>query len=239
MWLLALFRVSGVLILDAVAGTCLLVLLLDVWQLMITVKQESTEHWVFSILLASKTRLSQSSFADAELPICVGGEGGCIVLSALLKLNRLYAFLSLALLAVIAGVQPGRDLWRDKRTTRHISFDTWGLSPSPSRWFWATSIRTTALLWRVSSTRRKSTIRNAGLPRIPRWRCAWPAPTTAWSAAYELSRTTASNLSRAAAHAKLSTRPSCESFYARLPRNYRAYGLSCNSKSIQGLCFEM
>lgn len=33
--------------LDAVAGVRLLVLLLDVWQLMITVKQESTEYRVF------------------------------------------------------------------------------------------------------------------------------------------------------------------------------------------------
>lgn len=41
--------------LDAVAGMCLLVLLLDVWQLMITVQQESTEYRFSSILLASKT----------------------------------------------------------------------------------------------------------------------------------------------------------------------------------------
>lgn len=161
------------------------------------------------------------------------------MLSMLLKLNCLYTFLSLTLLAVIAGIQPGRDLWRDKCTTRHVSFNPWGLSPSPSRWLWATSIRTTAFLWRVSSTWRKSTIRNASLPRIPRWCCARPAHTTTWSAAYGLPRTTTSNLPRAAADAKLSTRPSCESFYALLPRNYRARGLSCNSKSIRCFCFEI
>lgn len=33
--------------LDAVAGMCLFVLLLDVWQLMFTVKQESTEYFFF------------------------------------------------------------------------------------------------------------------------------------------------------------------------------------------------
>jgi len=191
-------------------------------------------NWIedFSILLAGKTWLLQGSSTDAELPVRVGGEGRCIVVSELLKLNRLYTFLSLALFAVIAGIQPGRDLWRDKRTARHISFSTWGLSSSPSRWLWATSIRTTALLRRVSSTWRKSTIRNASLPGVPRRSRARPAHTTAWSAAYDLSRTSTSNLPRAAAHAKLSIN-------ALLPRNDRAYGLFRNSKSIQCVCFEV
>lgn len=176
---------------------------------------------------------------DAELPIRVGRKGGCIVLSTLSKLNHLYTFLSLALLAVIAGIQPGRDLWRDKHTTRHISFNTWGLSPSPSRWLWTTASRTTALLWRVSSTWRKSTIWNVSLPRILRWCYARPAHTITWSAAYELSSSTTSNLRRAAAHAKLSTGPSCESICTLLHWNYRAYSFSCNSKSIKCFCFEM
>lgn len=134
-------------------------------------------------------------------------------------------------IAVIAGIQPGRDLWRDKCTPRHVSFHTWGFSTSSSRWLWATSARTAALVPRVCSTWRKSTIWNAALPRIHGRPCARPA-------AYEPSGTS-SNLPRAAAHAKFSTRSSCEPICALLLRNYRACSHSCNSKSINCFSFEV
>lgn len=136
-------------------------------------------------------------------------------------------------IAVLAGIQPGWDLWRDKCTPRHVSCHTWGLPTSSSRWLWAASPRTAALVRRVPSPWRKPTVRNATVPGIWGWPCARPAHTSC-SAAYELSRTS-SNSPRAAAHAKLSNRSSCEPVYALLLRNYRA----CTSKSVHCFSFEV
>lgn len=152
----------------------------------------------------------------------------------LLKLNCLYSLPVSCFIAVIAGIQSGRDIWGGKCTTKHVSFHTWGLSTSSSRWLWATPSRSAAV-WRVSSPWRKSTIWNASLPRIPRRPCARPAHTTTWSAAYELSWTSTDS-PRAAAHAKLSTRSSWEPI---LPRSYRACSHSCNSKTVHCFSFEV
>lgn len=148
---------------------------------------------------------------------------------------QLFVLLPISCLtAVIAGIQPGRDLWRGKYTTKHVSFHTWGLSTSSSRWLWAAPTRTATLVWRVPSTGRKSTIRNATLPRIRGRPCARPAHTTACSAAYGLPGIS-SNSPRAAAHAKLPSRSSCQPINALLLRKYGACRHSCNSKSIH--CF--